>query len=514
MIKWLLFAVLLVSALLYFFQLGAPTVWDQDEGQMLASSLEMVKSGEYLTPHLNSSVYFHKPPLYAWMTTVLFNLFGFSEFIGRFWASIFGILGVFVTYKFGKALYNERAGLLAALMLAFSPLYIVLSKMALVDIFLTVFMTLSVYMFYLGYKNPSDKKYFYFMYIFMALGAMTKGPLGLLVPGAAIIFYLLVDRKIGFVKEMVPIKGLLLFLLIASPWFIIETIRCGSYFLKIIFGQFLFAIYMSPMQQHPGPFYYYIIVALVGFLPWSGFFVASLFKKPHFLPLSLLLIMLGLFSTASTKVPGYFLPAFPAMALMAGAFLDEAFSNKNKLGYYLGVILPIVILSITSWAIIAVWTMMAAQIPTEYRQAVIYLQTLIFLALAGFFLSFLFSFMKPQPAWTITGFAVSIIVFFLGLIVWLLPFAENYKPSYDLALSLKGYEHVAFYRTWLPPSLIFYLNRQRYPTVAVDIQNEKDLAVFFKQDKSAAYIPEEELKKIKLKTHMLKSKAGYVIISK
>lgn len=473
---------------------------------MLASSLEMVKSGEYLTPHINSAIYFHKPPLYAWLTAIVFKIFGFTEFWGRFWAAVFGVAGVYLAYLFGRRIYNERVGLVSALILTFSPLYIVLSKIALVDVLLCFFITLSLYLFYLGYKEPGSRKWFYLMWLAMALATMTKGPLGIIVPMFSIVLYLLFEKNLAFIKQIQWLKGIIIYLLVASPWFIIETFREGPYFLKMIFGQFLFSIYMSPMQQHPGPFYYYLIVILIGFIPWSGFFISSLFKRPHGLLLSVFLVMLAIFSTASTKVPGYFLPAFPAMAIITAKFLDNVFEGKNKWPFYFGVILPIVILSITAWAILGV------KIPMEYHQAVLYLQILVFLALAGFFLSFLFSFFKPNPAWTIGGFSFSILIFMIGLIVWLLPYAEDFKTSSDLAKATSGYEHVAFYKTWLPPSLVFYLNKQKYPTVIVEIKSIGELEKFLKGKNSAAYLPLSEEKLLKLPHKILKTKAQYAII--
>jgi 4-amino-4-deoxy-L-arabinose transferase-like glycosyltransferase len=504
----ILILIVLLAAFLYFFQLGVPTVWDNDEGQMLGSALEMVKSGEYLTPHLNSQIYFHKPPLYAWLTALVFKLFGFTEFWGRFWAVVFGIGGVYLTYLFAKSIYNERAGLISALIIATSPLYIVLSRMALVDVVLTFFITLSIYFFYLGFKNPTEKKWFYLMYFAMAFGTMTKGPLGIIVPGLAVGLFLIIEKKLSFIREMELIKGLGLYLLVASPWFIIETIREGSYFLKIIFGQFLFSIYMSPMQQHPGPIYYYLFVILLGFIPWSGLFVSAIIKKPNYLILSLFFVMLAIFSTASTKVPGYFLPAFPAMAIITGNYLDEIFNGKFKLAYYAGLIFPVLFLLLTTWVITTV------KIPPEYSQAAVYLQTLILICLAGFFLAFLFSFLRPQPSWSITTWALAITVFFVGLIVWLLPYGENLKYTADLAYAMEGKENVAYYHTWQPPSLIFYLNRQKYPTLLKEVFDEKSLQKFLKMDSSACYTSEEEEKKLKIPHRVLKSKAGFSVIER
>lgn len=506
-IEFSIVLVLLLAGFLYFFQLGQPSAWDQDEGQMFAASLEMVKSGEYLTPHLNSQIYFHKPPLYAWLTTILYRLFGFHEFFGRFWAAIFGIAGVLLTYIFAKDLYSERTGLLAALVLATSPLYIILAKMGLVDIVLTFFMAAALYCFHLGYKKPTDKKWWYLFYASMAFATMTKGPLGILIPGLSVIIFLITEKNLPFIRKMIPFKGFILYLLIASPWFIIETIREGVYFLKIMFGQFLFSIYFTPFQQHPGPFYYYIIVALLGFVPWSGFLIPAIFRMPNKLILIFAAVMLAFFSLASTKVPGYFLPAFPALAIIVGIYLDEIISEKNKLGFYLGLILPIAILSLSIIVGLNVKT------PAEFHNAVIQLEKITFLTLSGFVFALVFSFFKPRPILSIIISAVSISMFFVCLIVILLPYAENFKPSKDLAYALKGYEHVAFYKTWLPPSLIFYLNRQKYPTISIDIQDENNLISFLKQKKSAAYINKEEEKRLKFSHNILKSKAQYAIIT-
>ncbi|MFA4967051.1 MAG: glycosyltransferase family 39 protein, partial [Candidatus Margulisiibacteriota bacterium] len=483
-------------------------VWDNDEGQMLGSALEMVNSGEYLTPHLNSAVYFHKPPLYAWLTAIVFKLFGFTPFWGRFWAAIFGIAGVYLTYLFAKEIYNERAGRLSAMILAVSPLYVVLSKMALVDIALTFFITLSLYFFYLAYKNPSDKKWLYLMSLAMALGTMTKGPLGIIIPGLSIGLFLLIEKRLSFIKEMEVIKGLFLYLLIASPWFVIETIREGSYFLKIIFGQFLFSIYMSPMQQHPGPIYYYLFVIILGFIPWSALFIPALVKKPNWLLLGQFLVTLAIFSTASTKVPGYFLPAFPAMAIMTGNFLDRIFEGENKIAYYCGLIFPVLFLFLTVWAVTMV------KIPAEYSQALIYLQTLMLICLAGFFMAFLFSFIKIQPSWSIGAWVISLTVFFIGLIGWLLPYAENFKYTADLAAAMKGKENVCYYRAWQPPSLIFYLNKQKYPTVIKEIFDEGALYNFLGKKSSACYTTQDDEKKIKFSHHLIRSKAGFAVIDR
>lgn len=502
-LNYALLAILLLSALLFFYKLGAPSVWDNDEGQLLGSSVEMLKSGEFLTPHLNSEVYFHKPPFMAWLTAFVFWLFGFSEFWGRFWAAACGVGGVYVTYLFGKKLYSERVGLLSALVLATSGLYFALSRMALVDIMLCFFINLSLYLFYSGYKEPEKNGWFYGLYASMALGTMTKGPLGLVIPAISIFIFLLLEKRLDFVLKMRPLKGLLIYLLIASPWFIIETVRQGTYFIDIIFGLYLFNIYTKPLQQHPGPIYYYLLIVLLTMLPWSVFLISALFKRSHGLLLAWAGILFLVFSTAATKVPGYILPAFPALALITGKYLDEVLEGKNRKSYLTGLTLTGLVLAL---ATIATYYII---IPPEYLGALRTLQLLLYFMLIGSALAL--SALRIRPIYSIYAWTGILVVFFLALVTVFLPLAEDQKYTRDFARKIDGAKRVAYYQTWLPPSFIYYLNAKSYPTVVKLIKDQKDLKAFMRQSGRAYCLTSDPEAKL-LKYPIAMSKAGYTLL--
>jgi len=503
-INYVLIALLLFSALLFFYQLGAPSVWDNDEGQLLGSSVEMLKSGEFLTPHLNSEVYFHKPPFMAWLTSIVFWLFGFSEFAGRSWAAVCGVGGVYVTYLFGKKLYSERVGLLSALVLATSGLYFALSRMALVDIMLCFFITLSLYLFYSGYKEPEKSGWFYGSYASMALGTMTKGPLGLVIPAISILIFLMLEKRLDFIFKMRPLKGLLIYLLIASPWFIIETIRQGTYFIDIIFGLYLFNIYTKPLQQHPGPVYYYLIIVLLTMLPWSGFLISALFKKPQGLLLSWAGIMFLIFSTAATKVPGYILPAFPALALITGKYLNDVLEGKNRKTFFAGLLFAgvLVLLLIIAGNYIS--------IPAEYLGALATLKILLYFMLAGALLALVFQFIRPL--YSIYAWAGILVVFFLALVTVFLPLAEGQKYTKDFARKIDGAKQVGYYQTWLPPSFIYYLNAGNYPVVVKLIKDKRELRTYMRQNEKV-YCLTADMEAKRFNYPLAMNKAGYALIS-
>lgn len=502
-LNYALIAILLLSALLFFYKLGAPSVWDNDEGQLLGSAVEMLKSGEFLTPHLNSEVYFHKPPFMAWLTAFVFWLFGFSEFWGRFWAAVCGVGGIYVTYLFGKKLYSERVGLLSALVLATSGLYFALSRMALVDIMLCFFITLSLYLFYSGYKEPEKNGWFYGFYASMALGTMTKGPLGLVIPAISILIFLLLKKRLDFVLKMRPIKGLLIYLLIASPWFIIETVREGTYFIDIIFGLYLFNIYTKPLQQHPGPIYYYLAIVLLTMLPWSGFLISALFKKPQGLLLAWAGILFLIFSTAATKVPGYILPAFPALALITGKYLDEVLEGKNRKTFLAGLLV--------SAGLIALLIIAGnyVSIPAEYLGALATLKLLLYFMLAGALLALVFQFIRP--IYSIYAWAGILTVFFLALITVFLPLAENNKYTKDFALRIEAGTKVGYYQTWLPPSFVYYLNAQSYPTVVKLLKDQRELRAFMRLG-GKAYCLTSAPEARYLNYPVVMNKAGYTLL--
>jgi len=113
-----------------------------------------------------------------------------------------------------------------------------------------------------------------------------------------------------------------------------------------------------------------------------------------------------------------------------------------------------------------------------------------------------------------SGFAISTIVFFIGLIAFMLPYAENFKPSYDFSQAVKEKENLCFYKTWLPPSLIFYTNRDKFPRMYYYFEDEKKLSDFLSKTRSACLIDENEYKKLKGSYKILKAKSQYAIIEK
>ena len=338
-----LFSLLLAAcAGLFLFPLGMHALWDSDEGRYAEIAREMVASHQWLVPHLNNVLYFEKPPLAYWLTAFGLRLFGENPFGARFFSALCGLLTVALVYRIGRTWKNERTGLLAGGMLATSLAFFALTQYLVVDMVLTFWLILALEASLHLVTDVAPEKIRRHALIF-ALGVagafLTKGLIGMLIPGSVLVLTLLIQRMPERARQIPWISAFLLFLFLALPWFILVNHR-HPFFLSFFFIHEHFARYFTSVHQRNGPIYYFIPVLLVGFLPWVFFLPrtgvfwlknrAVLLRQDSratmlFIWASFIFV---LFSFSSSKLPAYMLPVFPAFALLTAAFLDERFDES------------------------------------------------------------------------------------------------------------------------------------------------------------------------------------------
>jgi 4-amino-4-deoxy-L-arabinose transferase-like glycosyltransferase len=165
----------------------------------------------------------------------------------------------------------------------------------------------------------------------MALAVLSKGLIGVILPGAALVLYTLVARDWAIWKRLYLVSGLIVFFLVATPWFVLVQQR-NPEFLNFFFIVQQFQRYLTPEQNRPGPFYYFAAVLLVGFLPWLSVGVQSVRhalrvpRQPNgFSPPMMLIVWSAFiflfFSASHSKLISYTLPIAPALALLIGMYL-------------------------------------------------------------------------------------------------------------------------------------------------------------------------------------------------
>lgn len=325
--KALLLVLLLVCLTLFFFRLGGVPLFDRDEGLHAVTSKEMVLGGDWITTKFNGENFYDKPVFFNWLVALSFKALGFTEFAARLPAAILGLGCVIVTYLLGRRMVDPPTGFLGAMILATSPEFIILSRAVVHDISLVFFITLALFFYYAGFTSEKHRNvYLPLCYAALGCAVLSKGPIGVILPGLIIASFLTLTGKLHFLKEMQLGRGIVIFLAVAAPWYILISLRNEDY--VNYFVNLNFSYFFSPKAVHARPFLYYLPILLGGFSPWS-FFLPLAFVRTFWRPAGrvderalFLCLWFGViflfFSAARSKLGTYILPSFPALSLLVG----------------------------------------------------------------------------------------------------------------------------------------------------------------------------------------------------
>ncbi len=497
---FLILILLSLCYVLFFFHLGAHPLWDGDEGMHAATSKDMILSGDWITPTFNGEKFYDKPVLYNWFVSLSFLVFGFNEFAARLPSAILGAGCILVTYLLGRCLFGPTVGFLSGVILAASGEQIVLSRVVVHDIALSFFVLLSLFFFYSGFKDEERRRrYLLLFYASSGFSVLAKGPVGLLLPALIIGLFLLVRRRIAFLREFLTLWGILLFFTIASPWYLLILLRnreYGSYF----FIQQNVMNFLSSEARHSGPIYYYLSSLLVGFFPWSCFLPMALIhalrgglkemdERLVFLSMWFLVIFV-FFSVASSKLDTYILPLYPAASCLVGVFWNSLLKAPTSELRRRFVYSFILLLGISVAGIGYLWLNPLTYLKIDYGLDMAHLKYygLAFLPLPyaafGIFLrrNFRASFLA------LVGTVVSSILFLLLVIVPLMnPYRSTKGFGKELDRMLPPGEKMVFARV-MRDSAVFYTNRQ-----AVLIHTREELIKFLGSGKRVFLIIRKSL---------------------
>jgi len=361
--------VLAVSFIMSFYRLGSLTLFDVDEAVFAEATKEMIQSGDWITPTYNGVVRYDKPILFYWAMAASYKIFGINEFGARFPSAVSGLLTCLALFLFVRRLSNGKTAFYAFLSFVLSIYFLIYSHAAVTDMMLTLFITLSLFSFFLSETEKDrasvrEKWYSYGFYLFSALAFLTKGLIGIIFPfGIAVIYRLLTERLSG-VRKVFSLRGLILFFIVSAPWYIAEFAINGKEFIEQFFIKHHLMRYTGVISGHRGPVYYYILVLIVGLFPWIAFLpggIVNVFtegikvrlansgkgeeidneKKSQLYSPTLRLFALIwfafivlFFSLATTKLPNYILPAVPAMVILIASGMSEKGGRGIKYSQY------------------------------------------------------------------------------------------------------------------------------------------------------------------------------------
>lgn len=392
---WLISAIWLIfiSWIAFLWHLGDVGLVDETEPLFAEAARQMDVTGNWITPYFNGETRFDKPPLVYWLMAIGYQLIGVNEWAVRLpsaLAAIALVIGVFFTLKyfgFSNALINENnqakikrqlwfSAWIGSALTAFNVQTIIWAHTGVSDMLLSGCMGTALLCFFWGYVTSEQKaqsfNYWYLaFYILLALAVLTKGPVGIVLPGLIILIFLVyVGNFWSVVKNMNLLGGGLIFLLITLPWYILVYLENGQTYLDSFFGYHNFQRFTDVVNGHDAPWYFYFLIVLGLFAPWSVYLPLAMSKirfwqrnfwqqqpRNHQLGLFALvwfISIFGFFTISITKLPSYVLPLIPAASILVALTWSNILTNKlfaqKKSGLLITIISNLILVTIIAIA--------------------------------------------------------------------------------------------------------------------------------------------------------------------
>src|SRR3989338_5153165 len=528
---------LTVFILSFLVRLGSSPLLEIDEAIYAEVAREAFVSVDYFSTYYNFETEFSKPPFQYWLLQIFYAIFGVNELAVRLPSFLMALGILFLTYSFGKHIRSSSAGLWACLVLCSNPGFYGMMRDARMDITLTFFITLSIYGFFIyeiaspelalsnktrflanarndkGEGARNDKQgsgviarskatkqsmFIFYIYAGMAGAALTKGPIGLIFPSLIIFTFIILRRDRNTIRNLKPFYGLLLLMLLITPWYIYMTKRYGFTFLEknIIHENFKKFLVKGVYEPNPGGHFFLAHTFLWYFFPW---WILWFYQQYYWLKkkgsrdqgvkgsvegkdtnLFLLLwfyIPFVFFSLSKFSLPNYLSVVIPAASLGAGIYIDSR-KGKGIVEYLFSLFsIPLLIIALVSSFLF-------------FRES---LDTFVYLLISGVVISTFYILISTlEKEFFITKAWMILLIMMIQLLVSLKfqPTFDTYKPAKPISEAIKkvsGKEfEIGFYKTRLFQSLIFYTGKKLN-----EIGSEDSMLQFINSPKERFVITDE-----------------------
>ena len=351
-----------IAGIMFFLNLGGPSLWDLDEGRNADCSWEMMEANNWLVPTFNSQLRVDKPVLLYWLQIFSYLCFGVSEFAARLPSALAALGTVLLAYELARSMFARTTGLLAGVIVATTPMLCGAARFANPDSLLNFCTVLTMTIFWLGL---AQRRWWWFVLLGVASGlaVLAKGPVGLVLPGGVVALFLLWERQWSIAWDRRWFLSFWTFAVTALPWYLWVGIETKGAFLSGFLLKHNLDRGTTTMENHDGFPFYYLVVLIVGTTPWSiflgvsywfGFWSAirspsnmwqgwwsrtsesalpdgrgSLKTGLNDVPAAYrllacwLFVYLMFFSIMATKLPNYVLPALVPCTLLIARFLQR-----------------------------------------------------------------------------------------------------------------------------------------------------------------------------------------------
>jgi len=321
----------------YFSHLGAPGFVGPDEPRYAWIARAMAESGDWVTPRLYGQPWFEKPVLYYWEAALSFKALGVSEAAARLPSAISALLATLALAWLALRVYGARTARWLLVLLPSCVGMIGFSHAAATDMpfsgMLAIAMVCAAVLLGLTRNEntpilPRTPWLALLLFgIFLGLAVLAKGPAAIVLCGGTIFFWEIFTKRWRDASRLLHPAAVIAFCATALPWYVLCARRNPDFF-RVFIVEHNFKRYLTPEFQHIQPFWFYAPVLLVALLPWTAMFLWSsavglreLLRTRHTKESTgFLLCWAGFcvmfFSISHSKLPGYILPAIPAIGLL------------------------------------------------------------------------------------------------------------------------------------------------------------------------------------------------------
>jgi 4-amino-4-deoxy-L-arabinose transferase-like glycosyltransferase len=343
---YVLLALMAVAFITFFFKLGGMALLGPDEPRYAEIAREMFTTADWISPRLCGCLWFEKPALIYWLSAMSYRLFGVSEFAARLPVAIAATVTVLLLYVATKRVASQRLAFITSLVLATAAMFIGYARVASPDMPLAATMTAALLAGFMATEARGRKRAMLWAVSFAAMGlaVLAKGLPGVALVVLIFVVYFTWMRRADLINWREVVIGAAVFLLVASVWYVPVTMRHGWTFIHEFVIRHHFQRFTSNEFGHPQPFYFFLPIAIAGLAPWSAFLLPAIARLKRLQPRrdrrdalvafawAWAAVVIVFFSFSGSKLPGYILPAFPALAILAGDQIERFVAGpRNRL---------------------------------------------------------------------------------------------------------------------------------------------------------------------------------------
>lgn len=390
----------------FVWHLGSTSLVDETEPLFAEAARQMTVTNNWITPYFNGETRFDKPPLIYWLIALGYKTIGVNEWAVRLPSAISAIaitiFGFYTLKNFGFTHFKQTSfkqqkqlwlsAFIGSGLMALNPQSIIWGRTGVSDMLLSCFISCALFCFFWGYVYSNNKqkrvnynisflaqrslsnrlslpnKWYSAFYVCLSLAVLAKGPVGVVIPLFIIGCFLLYTGQFWQVlRELKLFFGVAIFLIVTIPWYFLVWLENGQNYLDSFFYYHNFKRFTDVVDGHEAPWYFYFLIVLILFAPWSVYLPAAIsniqwWQRKYWIKQSRqnhlaifaffwFICVFIFFSISVTKLPSYILPLIPAASILIALFWSDFITNnyqeKSKNNYVLVSIILNLVLAIS-----------------------------------------------------------------------------------------------------------------------------------------------------------------------